>query len=343
MVLKSIVQGNLEFGKKSTYETVVKMLTSRLETFYKNEILFQLEETMNPETHNLILGRLIDNPEAKFYNNTIALLEYASQYAIGGYVSAWLIKDRKVIESSHIEPSSEKVVVQSFLKGRELVKKKGKEEEALKLLTKAISQFERHALAYERRGQVYFNLGRFKEAIADFNTSIELDPDYTYAYFSRAKMHMYGKKWELAINDFEQANKNSVALQDVHWECRRLLSKCYVEVNDLKKAAFNLKLFANRKFEKSSVNYPFTQEVMVSYADVLTQMELFSEAIEYIERAIKLEPPTKKATVKMDKMLTMRGKIRHLAGSQGFQSDWKKAADLGSKEAKKLLLQHAAK
>ena len=341
MLLKSIIQGKLEFGKASSFEKVIKMMQYKLDTFYKHELIFKPEEMLDHENFSISIPRHIGNPDKKYWNNTVDLLEYLSQFAISGYMSAWLLNNGKIVEYYHVEPENEKVVVQSYIKGKKLAEKKGKEKEAIEALNRAISKFDKHALAYERRGYVNYALGNYKDAIHDFDRCIEIDPNYAKAYFSRGKMHMRNEDWKKAIPDFENTIKNSVALQEIHWHGRRLVAHCYMHTENYEKAAFNLKLFTNRAFPIGSDLRNFVQKALYDYADVLINMEKYDDALAAVEKAINMEHQPE--PVPMDLLLIMRGKARHLIGAQGFTADWKKAADLGSKEAKKLLTQHAAK
>lgn len=313
----------------------------KLDTFYKHELILKAEEITDEDNYAVFIERNIANPDRKYWNNTIDLLKYLSQYAIGGYVSAWLLKEGKILEYYHIEPESEKVVVQSYIKGKKLAEQEGKEKEAIAQLDRAISKFEKHALAYERRGYVNYALGNIDDAIHDFNRCIEFDPYYAKAYFSRAKIYLQKKHWEKAVDDFESAIKHSIALEEIHWQSRRLVAQCYIQLKNYQKAIFNLKLFTNRKFPQNSILHTHRQKALYDYAEVLIEMEKFDEALGAVEKAINLKEG--KEQIPMEELLTMRGKARHHMGAQGFAADWKKAAEMGSKEAKRLLSQHAAK
>jgi tetratricopeptide (TPR) repeat protein len=341
MLAKSIIQGRLEFGKASSFEKVLKMMNYKLETFYKHELILKVEEMIDAESFSIIVPRNIANPDRKHWNNTIDLLEYLAQYAISGYVSAWLLREGKILEYFHVEPDNEKVVVQSYIKGKKLAEQKGKEKEAMEQLNRAISKFDKHALAYERRGYVNYALGNIDDAIHDFNRCIEFDPNYAKAFFSRGKIYFKKGKIDNAIADFEAAIKNSIALQEIQWYSRLLVAECYIKKNNLKKAIFNLKLFTNRKFPNDSPLNAKKQKAFYDYAEVLINSEKYDDALAAIEKAMNLG--SRKVDISEEQLLIIRGKARHLIGAQGFTADWKKAADLGSKEAKKLLTQHGAK
>lgn len=60
------------------------------------------------------------------------------------------------------------------------------------------------APAYDFLGLYYLSREEFDNAYEAFDSSIELDPDFTYAYFSRAVALYYGHKYRLAIKDIRR-------------------------------------------------------------------------------------------------------------------------------------------
>jgi tetratricopeptide (TPR) repeat protein len=190
---------------------------------------------------------------------------------------------------------------------------------------------------------VNYALGNIDDAIHDFNRCIEFDPNYAKAFFSRGKIYFKRKQYDKAIKDFEATIKNSIALQEIQWNSRLLVAECYSIKGNLKKAIFNLKLFTNRKFPPGSRLHAFKKKALFDYAEVLIRTEAYEGALKAIEKAMNLPSESESSTISMDQLLTLRGKARHLIGAQGFAADWKKAADLGSKEAKELLTLHSAK
>ena len=89
-------------------------------------------------------------------------------------------------------------------------------------LSKAIEKYDRHAQAYERRAKVCFRMKNYHDAARDYTKAINIDPTIPTAYFGRARVHMLNKDWELAIEDFNNTLKKSIALQPIYWKSRKL-------------------------------------------------------------------------------------------------------------------------
>ena len=63
----------------------------------------------------------------------------------------------------------------------------------------------KYVKAYNNRGIVYSNQGKYDLAIADYNQAIQLNPKYANAYYSRGLTYQAKKNIEKAISDFEKA------------------------------------------------------------------------------------------------------------------------------------------
>jgi len=59
-------------------------------------------------------------------------------------------------------------------------------------------------VAYYNRGNVYADKGKYDLAIADFDRTIELEPDYANPYYGRGLIHRMRGEKEEAISDFER-------------------------------------------------------------------------------------------------------------------------------------------
>ena len=71
-------------------------------------------------------------------------------------------------------------------------------------LTIAIKSNPNYADAYVARGYAYYDLGKYKSAIADYTTAIRLDPD-AYAYYNRGNAYFDLGEYNTAIADYTTA------------------------------------------------------------------------------------------------------------------------------------------
>lgn len=340
MLYRTIVQGRLEFDKQRAYEQALRMYRHRLEGYYNSALIFKEEEEIfNKDTLAIEIGRTVQQTSYKFWQNTVDLLQYLAQFAIAGEIGMWIVDSGRVIEHYHITPDSDKSVVRAFKKGKKLSETKGKEDEAIKSLNKAIHKYDKHSQAYERRGYINFMLENFNDAEYDFTKALKFDENNPHAYYGRANLFLRDEKYEKAIEDLESATRCAVAHQPVYWKARRLLGKCYYIKANLKKAAFNLKLFINRKFPQDDPNLEYIPWALNLYGKVLAEQGEYKGAIKQYDRALELIDDNDKVT--LVEILINRGVSRKNAGGSGYIADWKEAATLGSDKAEDLLSENA--
>jgi len=335
MLYKTIIQGRLEFATEKTYAKVLKMFEYRAETYHKNDILFEMEEIFFPENFQLIIPRMVKQVYEKTYKNTAKLLEYCSQFAVSGSLNTWLIDEGKILHYAKMEPASDKVAVQQYLKGKSLVKTKGKEAEAIQALTKAIEKFDRHAQAYERRAKVNYTMKKYHDAKRDYDKSLNHDDTNPHAFYGRAKIKLHEKDYKSAIQDFDMTLKYSVALQEIYWKARRLKSICHMELGEYEKAAFDLKLITNRAFKEDTTMIHWKRWCYFNYGLVLMQLENYDEALNAFESTLSIHEGYD--DISEAEKLKNRGLAKQKAGKNGYIKDIKDAADLGDKEAATLL------
>ena len=335
MYLKTIVQGRLEFGTQKSYDKVTKMFLQRLENYYKTDVFFKFEDIFNDEDLSLEIPRHVSQVSDRAFRTTTSLLGYCAQFAIAGSIRAWLIDEGDIVHFETLEPDSDKGAVQSFVRGRKLVKVRGKEGEAIEMLSQAIEKYDRHAQAYERRAKVSFLMKNYHDALRDYNKCINIDPTIPTAYYGKAKIHMLKEEWEEAIENLEESIKKSIALQSLYWKSRRLKSKCHIQLKEWQKAAFDLKLFTSRKFENDNPNKPWHRWAFYHYGLVLLEMEDFIEASKAFDKAANL--PEHKDGIEEADILTNRGIAKQKSGKHGYVKDIKDAASKGGKKAKTIL------
>jgi Tfp pilus assembly protein PilF len=333
---KTIVQGRLEFGTAKSFDKVYKMFVQRSEQYHKNQVIFTEDELFDEAKLTMEIPRFVGQISEKVYKNTIMLLTYCSQFAVTGSIRAWMSDGGKIMHYNLMEPVSDKVAVRSFLKGRKLVKQKGKEEEAISLLNKAIEKYDRHAQAYERRAKVCFLMKNYHDALRDYTKAIGIDPTIPTAFFGRARIHKINKDWELAIEDFNQTLKKSIALQPIYWKARKLKAECHIKLKQYDLAEFDLKLYSNRKFGEDDINNKYVRWALFQYGSMLIQREEFVEAIVQLNKALET-PQQPTSDIKDAEIYRMRGIAKKGAGKNGYLKDIKDAVKLGDKKAKTLL------
>lgn len=332
---KTIFSGRLEFGSARSFEKVVKLFEHRAENYYRNAIVLKVEEVFDEATFSLDIPRLIVQATTKEWRNTINLLEYLADYAIAGNLKAWMTDQGKMREEYFIEPECDKVAVQAYIKGRELIDQDGKEAEAKKALNRAIEKFERHALAYERRGRVNFQLQNFKDALYDYSKSIDINPNNPEPYVGRAFVHLRNQDYAKAIIDLDQATKTSIPHQPIYWQARRLKGECHFKLQEYDKAAFDFKLFSGRKFSADNPNHKWRQRILSLYGQTLIELKEYNKAIDAFNESLAMAKD-QEAAIEAEELM-LRGIARQKAGESGFERDWKKAAGLGSQKAAELL------
>jgi len=253
--LKLIFKGRLEFGSQRTFDMVLRHWDTRIETYFKADILFKPELVFDLEAFTLTVPNGTIMGSEKQWRSTAGLLQELSQYAIAGSIGAWCLDNGHLVGVMQIEPVSEKAAVTEFRRGCVLAGQEGQETEATAALCRAIDKYARHALAYERRGYVNYKLKNFNDALHDFAKSIDLNPENPDAYYSRGKVKMIKNDWEGAASDFDYAIKRSLALQPVYWLARLKKGECLFHLKQHAEAIKELQLFLRRKFVENDPNF----------------------------------------------------------------------------------------
>jgi lipoprotein NlpI len=95
-------------------------------------------------------------------------------------------------------------------------------EVAIAESTRVIERSPRDAAAYQRRGEDYFRLGKFKESVADFDKVIELRPDREPYHWQRGISLYYAGEFERGARQFEKhktVNPDDVENAAWHFLC----------------------------------------------------------------------------------------------------------------------------
>lgn len=335
MLQKTIIQGRIEYGNEKSYQMALKMYVQRAEKYYKNDVLFEPEEIFFEEGMLLNIPRFVKQVYPKTLRNTATLLEYVVQFGVSGELNLWAIDEGNITRFNHMEPSSDKVAVQQYIKGKSLVDQKGKEEEAIKALNKAIEKYDRHAQAYERRAKVNFMLKKEHDALRDYDKSIGLDPSNPYAFLGKAEVYISKNEYESAVENLQMTIKKSVALQSVHWQGRRLKGKLHLKLKQYKEAEFELKLFTKREFPDDNPNTKWKRDAFFDYGQVQIELEDYTGAVDSFKKMIEISSGNDK--ISKAKKLRFLAIAKQKAGMNGYKTDLKAAAEAGDKVAIKML------
>ena len=288
---KVIIKGRLAFGTQKSYDMMIEQYRRRLEQYYKNDIILKTEEHLFDEE------RVIDIPRTtilimseKTWKNTINLFNELRTYAVAGIMHIWVLDGdgKQLLHEAIIMPQGDKFATSEYNRGVTLLSKKGKEEQAIECLNKAIDKYEGYEQAYERRGVAYHRLGRFDDAILDFTKSLSLNvnPD---AFLGRAIVKRSLGDITGAVADLDLAIKNAVPYQPVFWAARRIKGECHLELSQFEEAIFELKLVTKRPFKSSDPNFAHRRKAWETYAITLEKAGKRTEADAAFQAAKSLE------------------------------------------------------
>lgn len=121
--------------------------------------------------------------------------------------------------------------IEELNKGAELMRK-GDYREAIVILKKAIDLNPDFSEAYYNVGISYEQLGKHKDAIEMFKKTIELTPDDANAYYALGYAYYQKRKYKQAIDAFE----NTVTLKPNNAFAFRKLGSAYLKVGEKDKA-----------------------------------------------------------------------------------------------------------
>ncbi len=271
--LKLIFKGRLEFGSERTYNMVLNHWNTRIENYFKSDILFKAEQVFSADDFALSVPQQVLMSTEKHWRSTTALLKEVAQYALAGKVGAWWVQNGQILAEHNIEPKSDKTAVSEFIRGRDLAQQGGMES-ASEALSNAIAKYERNALAYERRGYVNYKLKNFNDALYDFSKSIAINPNNPEPFYGCGKVRMLKNEWEVAVQDFDAAIKLSLAVQPIHWLARLRKGDSLYRAKRYDEAMTELRFFLQRKFSDSDPNlrYRPKAEFLLAECEKMTKV-----------------------------------------------------------------------
>jgi tetratricopeptide (TPR) repeat protein len=202
---------------------------------------------------------------------------------------------------------------------------------------------------YQTSGTIEFNRGNIKDAIREFSRAIAIKPDYIEAYMGRAKCKVKLGQNEAALSDYEQilkinpketeAYKNRGIIKNSIKDYQGALS----EYNKgLKIDPENFELFMYRGLAKADMDekkgalQDLKKAVSISN-NYMALYELAETEYRFGDNESALSDYTKAINEKPDYAVLYfkRGNLKSETGDkEGACSDWKKAGQLGNKDAR---------
>ncbi|MBC8288318.1 MAG: tetratricopeptide repeat protein [Nitrospinae bacterium] len=150
---------------------------------------------------------------------------------------------------------------------------------------------------YNNVGEAYDKLGKYDEAIAEFEGSLKINPDYFFGLSNLG--NIYGKQRKLpeAIDYFKKALKQKPDYSPAHYNLARALHLT------------GKRQEAAESYRKSIKSNPFFEQAFYNLAYLAMELSLFDEALENFEKFLSMQPNHSKAHFGAGNALMMKGQL----------------------------------
>jgi tetratricopeptide (TPR) repeat protein len=153
----------------------------------------------------------------------------------------------------------------------------------------------RDAAAHRRHGDALRQLGRFEEALASFERSLELDPEDVEGHFGRGVALQFLGRLEEALAAYERALGIAPALAEAHYNCG-------IALQELRRFERALQCYA----QAISVR-PTYADAYVNRANLLSLLGRLEEAHEDLKCARGLKPDSPELHINLGNVLRRLG------------------------------------
>lgn len=287
MKFKTIIQGRFDFVSEKGYRNVQETFLRQLETHYRNDVAFDVEEIFDEEKHAFIVARINEEYAKKTVRNTKSALEYVAQYAVNGFVNMWVKHENGDVDHYEILPSGDRKSVMSANQGFKVLNNNPQE---------AIPHFENAIKAYSNHSRAMYGIGRSYELLEDFDLaekyytkSIELYDDDPEPFYGRACVYAKKGNMEAYLKDLDAMTKSSVALQPIHLRGRFKKGLLLNKNGEYKKAKLELGFFCTRDFGEDDINYNYRRVANYTYGMVTFALGEFDQALKSFDNTLKIE------------------------------------------------------
>ena len=267
--------------------------------------------------------------------NTLNLLERMATFSIAGDLNLWRLQNGQLVEHHKLEPRGDRTTTQLYLKGRELLDQEENIEAAREALTKAIENFDRHAIAYERRGFTNYLLGNFEDAFYDYNKSINISPSRPAPYYGRGVVQLKkNNDPEAAAADFLEVTKKAIPHQEIYWLARAMRGDAMLELGNHKEAQREYRFFLRRKQDLKKLRR-LDRRIAINLAESLIATDQTTEALPFFEKA--LDAVADKKALADSEIHYRYAKLLRQLNKEGWEDQAHQAIELGCEEASELL------
>lgn len=199
----------------------------------------------------------------------INILKFVVDYVIVGSFSVWMVNEGKVVKYYFIEFNSDKVVVQVFFKGWELVQEEGWEKEVMKVFSWVIDKYECYVKAYECCGFVNQQLCNYEDVIYDYFKSIDINLNVVEFYLGCVLVYIVKEDYVVVVVDLMMVIKGFIFLQLMFWQFCCIKGECYLKFKQWDKVEFELKFVIKWQFIEDDFNYKWWKWALCNYGIVL--------------------------------------------------------------------------
>lgn len=281
-----IIAGQLEFGSDRVYDQVVKQYEHRMENYYKNDILLKSEDIFREEDRAMDVPRKVVEGSDRQWLNTLNLLERIATFSIAGDLNLWRLQGGTLVEHHTLEPRGDRTTTQLYLHGRQLLDQKDRTSEARDALTKAIENFDRHSIAYERRGYTNYLLANYKDALYDYSKSIDISPSRPEPYYGRGVVYLKKmSETEKAAADFEAVTRFAIPHQEIYWLARAMRGDALTSLGRHTDAQREYRFFLGRKQDLEKLRR-LDRRIAINMAQSLIESGKRKDAKDYFDRAL---------------------------------------------------------
>ena len=136
---------------------------------------------------------------------------------------------------------------------------------------------------YLDEGIYEFQCGKYKDALANFDKSLELKNDWEIPYFYRGAANQALENYDDTILDYTKAIQINDKMTDAYYNrANILLSRKDIKNPDINRAISDL----NKSLELD----PNFVNALFAMAAALKKIEKYQESLDYLDRVLKLQP-----------------------------------------------------